>query len=239
MQHRPWHLRIPTLEQEQWYGNLREIHQMNTSWITAFQLNFSVLSAQLGRKTQENLWMIPLLPQAPLKDLIEESSADEALKRLDRSLHHIQALIITHLLQNASPAPGPQLEALSSESGMKCAQNRWIRHRSSTSFQHLRSIWMAVQSSPFAGGPGGRPLLLLKRLQAEEAQIERPRCPHYEDDVSLEVAHLLCATQSAWIKGYVQALRPQTEVIYSSTPDLGRAPLQPCSWIWRSSSHPL
>src|SRR5262245_40166773 len=94
----PWHLRFSTAIHEQWFKNLLELHELTQSWIKELSVDriYSKIVKTISDEASQDLWMLDLLPQSKLDDLLDDTLPDDLLRRLEHTLWSIQSAVLVY-----------------------------------------------------------------------------------------------------------------------------------------------
>ena len=252
----PWHLRIPITEHHQWFRNLVDLHRLTEAWRQATlpkqetQLKKEVhaknathpknatenltagISAQLGRKVKESLWMLDHLLDRNIEQFMDDTLPEDMLGRLDHAVWAVQAGTLTAIsaaiespeIMESPPSPTVVVQALEQTSwnlGRACAEERW-RPLLRRGDQDLRGVVLALQDTPFSGYPRGDGFLV-KRAIRTEIEIELHSCPHHSPYAEVNsVADHLCHFHAHWMRGFASSLNRKIEVELYPRPRLGQ-----------------
>jgi hypothetical protein len=237
-----WHERRATTQHHRWYRNLVELHGLTQAWIRELggepegaggrPRHLLQRGIAPSDEVNETLWMLERLTRAPdvappvsgsepgddsvtdLEALLDDTSPDDLLGRLERAVWAVQAWTLSSLIQSTPepdrPALRNQLEQLSWKAGRDCARRRW-----STMPANVRSDARGVLAALADAPPFGRPettALLIERAIAAEARFELQVCPHRRTYGELALAGPLvddlCRLHAHWIRGFVYELHP-------------------------------
>src|ERR1700744_252004 len=102
----PWHLRLPTTQQYQWFKNLVDLHELTREWLKEIQTDrpAHLLTRGLSPEVSENLWMLDSLSQTEMERLLDDTSPDDTLSRLEHTVWAVQSWTLTHIYGRATPS---------------------------------------------------------------------------------------------------------------------------------------
>lgn len=222
----PWHIRRATASHYQKHKNLVALHGMTLAWLTEGKSSRAAhtLSRGMSAETTENLWMLDKI--AALDSLLDDTSPDDLLARLDRTVNAVQAWTLRGLYEKSTAsdrdAVRNQLEQASWRAGRDCAAERW-KALADSSRKDIRALLLCLEDSPLGGS-------LLVRATRSEVSTELLHCPHRTVFSEVrEMADALCPLQFHWIKGYVHSLNGG--VILDHTP--AGSEHERCRMRWR------
>lgn len=192
-----------------------------------------VLSEGLQREllTMENL--IESRISTSLDALLDDSTPEELLSRLEQTLLTVQAWTLRDVFQRT---PKEEHEALRSllqhsswKSGRKCGNERWGETRSAEFDENLSVIFKACRDNPFAGR-AGFPGFIVRRDSRHEVLVDWVHSPFVSPHPDVQsVASELCPLQIQWTRGYVYAINTLVSVEF--TPPA--RPGAPSELAWR------
>jgi hypothetical protein len=244
----PWNQRKALLSHHRWFRNLVEFHDITRSWLEDSQSERAAHHLERAPHPQlpEDFRLLNTLPDARLDSLLDDTTPEDLLGRLEYSVWTVQAWTYTTLVARlrrsasaASSAESPtfedDLEKLHSvfeqsawKQGRLVAEKRWNSAEKQTLgifHQDLRGLFLTLVDSPVAASQG-EDAFLLRRGLPRELEFEFRACPHLSKFSEIApVANELCRFHSAWIRGYVYGLNHQVQVEY-----------QPCSEAHSSGS---
>jgi hypothetical protein len=258
-----WHERRATTLHHRWYRNLLELHGLTQSWVRELsgegdadgRRHLLQRGLTLSDEVSGTLWMLERLTGATevatpggappevrvgeddaagLEALLDDTSPDDLLGRLERAIWTVQAWTLSALLERAAKtdhsALRNQLEHLSWKAGRDCARRRWST-LPEPARGDARGVLAALADAPPFGRPDV-PALLPERAVADEVRFELRVCPHLLSFGELGSAGApldeLCALQAQWIRGFVYELQPALRVDHRIGVD-GRR----CAQHWR------
>lgn len=218
-----WHRRVPTAEDRQRFKNIASIHAVTRSWLNEItpERQTHALSRIEAPGIQENLWLLEGLSDthspAALDTLLDDSSPNELLDRMERTAWIVQAWTLSSLFEKTPAGEKPALMNILAQSswkcGRECAQQRWSRFPVKDRGD-LRALLTAFLDSPICQTPSKKSLLV-QRVTRESCQVDLLSCPHtsqYPEVKSL--CDSLCELQSHWMRGFLYALNTQVHVDY-------------------------
>jgi hypothetical protein len=218
MRDNPWHLQLPVAEHYQWFKNLVDLHEITTAWLKEIQSDHPphTLTRGLSPDVTRNFWMLDSLSKIDLEHLVEDSSAEDMLSRLEQTVWIVQAWTL-HDLKSRAPQGDEQtalesvLEQICWNLGRKCSETRW-KSLPMLGNQSLKEILSSLYDSPFAGYPH-QDGFLIKRATEEQILIELKCCPHQSPyaEIKNEVDSL-CQFHTAWMRGYAFSLNNRIRV---------------------------
>lgn len=213
----PWHLRLPTTQHYQWFRNLVDLHELTLSWLKEMQNDrpSHLLTRGLNPEVFENLWMLDSLSETPIEKLLDDTSPDDMLSRLEHTIWAAQAWTLTHLYSKTTPTNKGALESVLEQGSWKlgraCADKRW-ETLTQKGNQELRDILLALHDSPFSAYPRGESFLV-KRAVSSEIQIELRACPHHTHHTEAKpVADRLCRLHAQWMRGFAYGLNSRVSL---------------------------
>ena len=235
MQENPWHLRVPTTEHYQWFRNLVDLHRLTEAWRLATNTEnlTATIGSHLGRKVQENLWMLDTLLDTNIEQFLDDTLPEDMLGRLEHAVWAVQAGILSAIINksnnksNASESHTSEAAILSAPAlktlektlleqsawnlGRTCVEARW-RHLVNQGSQDLRSLLLALHDTPFSGYPNSK-AFLVRRAVSSEIEVELKSCPHLSQYAEVHsVADSLCNLYTHWMRGFTSALNSKIEV---------------------------
>lgn len=210
MRDHPWHLKLPAAEHFQWFKNLVDFHEITSSWLQELhteQPSYSLTRGLIPEIT-ENLWMLGTLSKTQLEDLLDESSPEDLLLRLEKTVWIVQGWTIEKLYSHSESSKDHLildriLEQICWNLGRKCAQTRWHHLLTLQTSFTFRDIFLALYDSPLAGFPR-KEGFLVKRATEKEIVIELRSCPHQQEIPEIHSsADKMCQFHLAWMKGFI------------------------------------
>lgn len=220
MRENPWHLRIPTAENSQWFSNLVDLHEITTSWVKELlsEKPSYVLTRGIDKEVSESLWMLDSFTQTDLGHFMDDTQPTDVLARLEHTIWAVQAWTVDNLEKNSPVTQKSSLESLLTQicwrKGKECAENRWKALIKKGITIPLQNILLALNHSPFSGYPY-RSGFLIRRATQREIEIELTLCPHqiHYREVS-PCADILCRLHSQWMRGFAYGLNSQVSMEY-------------------------
>ncbi len=215
MREYPWHLRLPTHEHYKRFFYLHHLHELTQSWIREAEVDPPpVHSKGTSIDVTENLWMLDLIHKGELEVLLDDTSPNDILNRLERTVWAYQSLSLVHLYGRTLPNK-TSLDTILEQSSWKMGKNyselQW-NSLSHTGSQDLRDILLALNDSPFAGYPTGDSFLV-RRAISTEVQIELRSCPHRVHFPEIRgVEDRLCRLHAHWMRGFGYSLNNRVSV---------------------------
>lgn len=238
----PWHSRIPSNQNQIWFRNLIDLHQLTLSWLKAVNreqpAHFIPRGVQPNPDVSSSLWMLDLLgsegldPSTELDNLMDDTSPEDVLARLDRTVWAVQSWTLNKLLRPAkeSEAQAPRLSQVRSaelpradlatmnaleQNSWKCGREvcaqRWPGLQEDVRVD-LRGVLSAFRDTPL-NRSGIREGFLVKRATERQVEIHLLHCPHQTpyEEVSPMADHL-CALHAHWIRGYLYSINTKITV---------------------------
>lgn len=228
----PWHQRKALLKHHRWFRNLVDFHAITRAWIDEGKLDPST-----NPYLSDDLKLLETMPDARLEALLDDTSPDDLLGRLEYSAWAVQGWTYSTLFSRLHSGSNPlaNSEALSSmlsqatwKQGKAVAEKRWSRI-GEDSRDDLRAIFLTLIDSPVALSLG-EDAFLLKRGLAHELEFEFRACPHisrFPEEIPASAE--LCKLHSTWIQGYLYGMNNRAQLEY--IPQSASSPR--CSQIWR------
>jgi hypothetical protein len=162
-----------------------------------------------------------------LEALLDDTSVEDVLARLERTIWAAQAYTLSQLLER-TPAEERSvldsiLEQISWRLGRNFSERRWAK-LSEDSRKNLRRLLLAFGDTPFGSVPFGSAneghSFLLLRATEHEAKIELHHCPHQSSySEVLTIADELCAIHHHWIRGFAYGLHNRLQVAHERGPE--------------------
>lgn len=212
MRESPWHLRLPSTEHFQWFKNLIDLHKLTLEWLKEAPPEKKKpghrWSPTLSREVSANLWILDSICETPLEQLLDDTSPQDMLGRLEYTIWAVQASSLSNTLQERTDTA---LEQASWKLGKKCSEHRWNELTQSGS-QDLRDVLLSLNDSPFVGYPR-RDGFLVRRALANEIHVELRSCPHQIHYPEVKpAADRLCRLHTQWMSGFSNAINPRSQV---------------------------
>ncbi|OFZ21248.1 MAG: hypothetical protein A2X94_07250 [Bdellovibrionales bacterium GWB1_55_8] len=235
MREHPWHLPSITAKHYQQFRDLADLHDLTLSWLRELRMERESYFMPRGENRQiaEHLWMLAPLSDTRIDLLLDDSSPDELLSKLEYTVWTVQAWTLSNLLARTPEGPARAsvesiLDLTSWRQGRSVAEKRWKGLRIPPG-REFRGILLALADTPFGSTVNGEHVLI-KRSVPDELEIEWLSCPHQKSfpDV-LPVSDRLCHLHSHWVRGFIYALDSKV-----ATSD--RVPGTRCSQKWSNSS---
>jgi hypothetical protein len=234
----PWNQRKALLTHHRWFKNLTDFHAMTRSWLEESQGEKASHSLDRLERTSaahsaEDFKLLETLPDARLESLLDDTSPEDLLKRLEYSVSTAQAWTYTSLMGRAAQSGNSDagqkltsvLEQATWKQGRAVAEKKWALAEK----QDLRALFLTLIDSPIALSLG-EDAFLLRRGLTHEVEFEFRSCPHFSQYPEvIPVADALCFFHSSWIKGYVYGLNHQVQVEYFPRASEGSR----CSQRWK------
>ncbi len=236
MREYPWNVRRPSTQHYQRYRNLLDLHALTQQWLKDLNVERAphLLKRGVGSEVHETLWMLENLAEAAtspnestgassadtgrgLSDILDDTTPDDVLGRLERTVYAVQAWTLAGILDRTPKeerrAILNQLEQSSWNAGRTCAQSRWP-HLEPHSRSDLRGILCAFNDSPLAGAP--ERTFLIRRAVSDELILELRACPHClpYPEVQPSAPHL-CNMHAFWIRGFAYSLNTRISIEYT------------------------
>ena len=226
MREHPWHIRRPTTRHYEWYEQLRELHQLTSTWLKEFSVTKPphLLTRGIPETISDSVWMLESLANATgtssagLDDLLDDTSPDDLMSRLEHTVWAVQSWTLYYLLEQTSQDGGTQalqnqLEQIAWKCGRDSANSRW-KDLPARAREDLRGISATLRSTPMSGFPDNNGFLI-RRAIPNELHIEMVCCPH--SSVFSEIRPVqdeLCALHAHWMRGFVYALNTGISLNY-------------------------
>jgi hypothetical protein len=202
------------------FEQLLELHHLTEAWIDALRQAGAdrpshALDRGLSREITDQLWMLGSLDPRGLESLLDDTSPEDVLGRLERTVWSVQSYTLAKLLERTHDEETrvlrSVLEQTSWKSGRNCAEKRWGILRPATR-RSMRRLVLTLNDTPFGGSPDCSGFLMT-RVTDHEARFDLLRCAHQSshNEVRL-VADELCAFHSHWLKGFAYGLNPAVQV---------------------------
>jgi hypothetical protein len=220
----PWNQRKALLTHHRWFKNLTDFHAMTRSWLEDTHSEKASYHLERLEKTSaahsaEDFKLLETLPDARLESLLDDTSPEDLLKRLEYSVWTAQAWTYTSLLGRAAQSSFSEgaaekltsvLEQATWKQGRAVAEKKWALAEK----QDLRALFLTLIDSPIALSLG-EDAFLLRRGLTNELEFEFRACPHFSRYPEvIPVADALCFFHSAWVRGYVYGLNHQVQIEY-------------------------
>lgn len=220
MKEHPWHLPSVTAKHFHRFRNLADFHHLTLAWLEELkEVKPSHLMTR-GPHTHHpeiaaNFWMLDSLSEVNIEPLLDDTSPDDFLGRLDQTVWALQAWALLELKEKTPKEQRSNLFSILQQCawnvGRKCAENRWgalpVHSR-----QDLRVLLYALADSPMSGSLYGN-AFLIRRAIANEIQIELKICPHLCPHTEVAPsADDLCQLHTHWIKGFLYTINNQISV---------------------------
>lgn len=239
MREQPWNIRRATAEHDQWYRNILDLHALTLGWLKELESEQPSHFLKRGAATPELAEALSMLERitesapkagAGFDTLLDDSEPTDLLTRLEHTVHAVQALTLSHLLERAQAddrtALLNQLEQNSWKAGRLCGETRWST-LSREARGDLRAALSALRDSPMSGLPH-HDNLLVKRVIAEELQLELLGCPHQSRHNEVRsTADALCSLHTHWIRGFAYAINTRLSIEHWPATSQRR-----CQLIW-------
>ena len=226
MREYPWHQRKALIKHHRRFRNLVDFHDITRAWVDEARID----SAANPHLTEE-IRLLETVPDARLETLLDDTSPEDLLGRLEYSVWAIQAWTFSTIFGRIKDRPenlSSALEQVTWKQGKSMAERRWNRI-SARSRSDLRALFLTLVDSPIALSLG-EDAFLLKRGLLQDLEFEFRACPHVlRFPEVMPASSQLCALHSAWIRGYLYGLNPRIQMQYNP-----RAAAETrCSQHWR------
>jgi hypothetical protein len=218
----PWHQRLATHSHHRRFEYLVELHRLTETWLRELQAARPAhsLDRGLGPEIARNLWMLENPSERGFEALLDDTSAEDVLSRLERTIWAAQAYTLAQLLERTEPSERSVLdsilEQISWKLGRAYAERRWSE-LPEESRNSLKALLLTFGDSPFGAAPfgsahEGRSYLVLRATE-KEAQIELHHCPHQSGYSEVKrIADELCAIHHHWTRGFAYGLHHKLQV---------------------------
>ena len=223
MREYPWHQRKALLKHHRWFRNLLDFHDITRAWVTAGELDLAS-----NPFLSEDLKLLESISDVRLEMLLDDTSTEDLLGRLEHSVWAVQGWTYQMLKDPAQPSLMKILEQTTFIRGKAVAEQRWSRIGKPLR-KDLRAIFLTLVDSPMSLSLG-EDAFLLKRGLADDVEFEFRACPHaihFAGEVA--GASDLCALHSTWIQGYVLGMNGNAQIEYIPRTHEGMR----CTHHWR------
>lgn len=211
-----WHLREAEHAHHRRFEQLLALHQITEAWVDALREAGAdrpahSLDRGLSREITDQLWMLGSLAPRGLDSLLDDTSPDDVLGRLERIAWSVQAYTLAKLLERAgdseSQALHSVLEQTSWKLGRAFAEQKWGTLRQATR-SSMRRLVLTLNDTPLGGYADGDGFLMT-RVTDQEARFDLLQCAHQSSfsEVRL-VADALCGFHAHWLSGFAYGLNP-------------------------------
>lgn len=214
----PWHERRFTHEQERKFKQLTHLHEITLEWVQTLQLDVTLEPLNLNR-------------------LLDDTSPEDVLKRLELEVWNIQVSTLDVLLKGTPSSEKSSLENILEQATWRLGRRTSELHPKEFSEMHRSDlrflIWTTLESPFFPEGPNG---FLIKRSLKNEVSIELRSCPHQKKNSAIrEVADPLCKIHSQWLRGFIYGYNPRIAMQWTlGNPDEEKR----CEHRWHLITHP-
>jgi hypothetical protein len=229
-----WNQRKALLTHHRWFRNLIDLQGITRAWLEESRGERAPYHLERAPSSQmsEDFKLLETLPDARLENLLDDTTPEDLLKRLEYSVSTAQAWTYTSLM---SRTPDSEKEKLTSvleqatwKQGRAVAEKRWDLAEKND----LRALFLTLVDSPIALNLG-EDAFLLKRGLVHKLEFEFRSCPHFSPFPEVSpCADALCFFHSAWIKGYIYGLNHQVKVEYHSKTGSSGKSAQRCWQHW-------
>lgn len=218
----PWHERLATHSHHRRFEYLVELHRLTETWLRELQVERPAhsLNRGLGPEVAGNLWMLENPSERGLNAILDDTSAEDVLSRLERTIWAAQAYTLGQLLDRTGSQDRSVLDSILEQTSWKLgrayAEKRWP-HLSPDHRQNLRRLLLAYADTPFGAVPFGAAQegksFLVLRATEQEAQIELHHCPHQSVFSEVKrIADELCTIHHHWTRGFAYGLHNRLQV---------------------------
>jgi hypothetical protein len=218
----PWHERLATHSHHRRFEYLVELHRLTETWLRELQVERPAhsLGRGLGPEVAGNLWMLENPSERGLDALLDDTSAEDVLSRLERTIWAAQAYTLGQLLERTEASERSVLDSILEQTSWKLgrayAEKRWSL-LAPENRQNIGRILLAFGDTPFGTAPfgssnEGRSFLVLRSTEPE-AHIELHHCPHQSvySEVN-RIADELCTIHHHWVRGFAYGLHHRLQV---------------------------
>lgn len=226
----PWHERLATHSHHRRFEYLVELHRLTETWLRELQVERPAhsLNRGLGPEVAGNLWMLENPSERGINALLDDTSAEDVLSRLERTIWAAQAYTLGQLLERTGAQERSVLDSILEQTSWKLgrayAEKRWM-HLSPENRQNLRRLLLAYSDTPFGS-------YLVLRATEKEAQIELHHCPHQSVFSEVKrIANELCAIHHHWTRGFAYGLHHKLQVQHRMAQNSGEQ-IQRCGQRW-------
>lgn len=229
----PWHLRHPLHSHYRRYERLKDLHQMTEAWIVEVQTHrpAHALPRGLSNEIAKDLWMLNTPSDNTLDSLIDDSTPDEVLLRLERTIIAVQAYTLNELIDRSKQPEDRAildsvLEQRSWKLGKDSAEKKWASITKESS-EDVGKMMLAFQESSWFGPTA----FLNQRMTRAESSHELLGCPHRSSFNEVQgVVNELCDAYSHWARGFAYGLNPQIKV--DTQRDISNPKKVRCTQYW-------
>jgi hypothetical protein len=216
----PWNQRKALLTHHRWFRNLTDFQSITRSWLEESQGKRAPHQVErvAAAHFPENFKFLETLPDARLESLLDDTTPEDLLNRLEYSVWAAQAWTFASLMNHMAADEKEKLQSVLEQAtwkqGRLVAEKRW----SLAEKQDLRALFLTLVDSPVALSLG-EDAFLLRRGLSDDLEFEFRFCPHFSRFPEVKpVADELCFLHSAWIKGYIYGLNTQVKIEYRPAP---------------------
>ena len=214
----PWHERRVGTKQFQWFGRLGALHRLTSAWSSEIGgqsregRGEHELTRGLSGRVAENLWMLDLLRSEKIEPLLDDTTPEDVLARLEHTAWSVQAWTFLRARDLTPDAERPMLLALLEQvawrEGRRQAAQAWPNASAAAGglAADPREVVLALSTQLLSVNPAGDPFLL-RRATAGEVHLELHACPHRSPYGEVApAADALCSLHAQWMKGFAYAL---------------------------------
>ncbi len=230
----PWHERLATHSHYRRFEYLVELHRLTETWLRELQVQRPTHSLDRGLSPEVagNLWMLENPSERGLASLLDDTSAEDVLSRLERTIWATQAYTLGQLLERTPAKDRSALDSILEQSSWKLgrafAEKRWT-HLASETRENSRRLLLAFADTPF----GAASSFLVLRATEQEAHIELHHCPHQSVFSEVKrIADELCTIHHHWVRGFAYGLHHKLQVKHQMTTSPNGETLQRCGQHW-------
>lgn len=209
IRHDPWHLRLPTFEEERRYLRLTSIHQLTQRWMLEIarkdDLGVHTMERTAKPVLNQNLWLLEKikLDELPpsLQDMVDAPTVTDFLNELEDLIWIVQSSNLENMLSNATDRISliNVLEKASWQTGKAYAEAKWPHFKAA----QLQSYFDAIEPSPI----GGDRAFVLERNTEVECSFYWTKSPLAHPSLSrMKDVLVYCQLYHEWIRGFFYGL---------------------------------
>ena len=225
----PWHARRLSVKHYESFQGLVAFHELTQAWLADLKIDqkSNLISRGVSSQFSADVWMLASLAKAKLEDLLDDSTPDELLSRIEHTVWGNQVWTLMNLQAQTSgvekSALQSRLEQTSFKVGREYGAKRWPKFEGSGD---LRRILLAMIEIPLFSGVGSEALLICRSVP-HAVKVELRVCPHQRPFSALkDVQDLLCQLHNHWMRGYAYSLN--SKIVWEYQPQRPR-----CTQNWR------
>jgi hypothetical protein len=216
----PWIDRQAFVHHEQWYRRLIGLHELTLSWLQELKIDRPsyfidrIPSGALSEGMREMAGLLEGFAVSgqqgqPLADLLDDTSPDDLLARMERLVFVVQSATVSGILEKTEMRN--VLEQAAWRSGRQYAQAAW-QGTADLAGADLRQVVTAYSRSPIFPRIPKMPLLIQRALH-NDVRLELRSCPHHSPYAEVMAsADLLCPMHQQWTRGFAYELNARIEI---------------------------